>query len=189
MQKYPFLLSVLVIVLLVITGSTSILKDPDFTRLLSELNTAGQTLGASNVASPAPSPVTAGEEVVVIRIIDGDTIELADGRTLRYIGIDTPETRHPQKGVECYGKEATEFNRWLVEGKSVRLEKDVSETDRYGRLLRYVWVGDIFVNQELVQQGYAHSSSYPPDISKQSEFLTAEQLARQTKLGLWNACP
>ena len=80
-------------------------------------------------------------EATVVRVIDGDTIEVEiDGTSyrVRYIGIDTPETVHPQKPVECFGKEASEKNRELVEGKRVRLEKDVSDTDKYGRLLRYV---------------------------------------------------
>ena len=98
---------------------------------------------------------------------DGDTIEVSiDGRTcrVRYIGIDTPETVHPGKGVEWMGPEATEANRRLVEAQAVLLEKDVSETDKYGRLLRHVWVGDLMVNAEPVRQGYAQVSTYPPDV-------------------------
>ena len=100
-------------------------------------------------------------DILVTRVIDGDTIEIEGGQRVRYIGIDTPETSHPQKGVECFGREASAENRKLVEGKKVVLEKDVSEIDKYGRLLRYVYARDTFVNQYLVIQGYAHSSSYP----------------------------
>ena len=82
----------------------------------------------------------------VIRVVDGDTIEIEGGQKVRYIGIDTPETVDPSRPVGCYGKEASDKNKELVEGKIVRLEKDISETDRYGRLLRYIYVGDIFVN-------------------------------------------
>jgi micrococcal nuclease len=91
----------------------------------------------------------------VIRVIDGDTIELEGGVKVRYIGIDTPETVHPSKPVQFMGKEASAFNRQLVEGKDVRLEYDVQRTDKYGRTLAYVYVGDTFVNAELVKQGYA----------------------------------
>jgi len=86
------------------------------------------------------------ETVQVKRVIDGDTIVLSDDRKVRYIGIDTPEIHHPQKAVQCFGTEAARFNKELVEGKEVTLQKDISDTDRYGRLLRYVWVNDIFVN-------------------------------------------
>jgi micrococcal nuclease len=135
------------------------------------------------------SEVVADEQnlFLVTRVVDGDTIELETGDKVRYIGIDTPETKHPTKDVECYGKEASLKNKELVEGKEVRLEKDVSETDRYGRLLRYVYVGDLFVNYELVAEGYAQSSSYPPDIKHQDKFKEAEAEARKKEKGLWSS--
>ncbi len=121
----------------------------------------------------------------VINVIDGDTIKIEGGQVVRYIGIDTPETTHPSKPVQCYGKEASDKNRELVEGKEVKLEKDVSETDKYGRLLRYVWLGDMLVNEYLVREGYAQSSSYPPDVKYQNRFLEAQRQAREEKRGLW----
>jgi|GEM_PF-2065202 len=124
----------------------------------------------------------------VTKVIDGDTIQIETGEKVRYIGIDTPETVHPSKPVECFGKEATAKNKELVEGKTVRLEKDISETDKYGRLLRYVYVGDIFVNLELVKEGYAVSSTYPPDVKYQDRFLEAQQEAREKQKGLWITC-
>lgn len=127
----------------------------------------------------------------VTRVIDGDTIEVdIDGAVykVRYIGIDTPETVHPSEPVECFGKEASEKNRQLVEGKLVGLEKDVSETDVYGRLLRYVWVGDIFVNDYLVRQGYAYASTYPPDVKYAEQFAEAQREARENNRGLWAMC-
>ena len=127
-------------------------------------------------------------DILVTRVIDGDTIEIEGGQRVRYIGIDTPETSHPQKGVECFGREASAENRKLVEGKKVVLEKDVSEIDKYGRLLRYVYARDTFVNQYLVIQGYAHSSSYPPDIKYQDLFAQAEKEARENNRGLWSGC-
>ncbi len=128
----------------------------------------------------------------VIRIIDGDTIEvdLGEGnkKTVRYIGIDTPETVDPRKTVQCFGKEASAKNQELVGNGIVGLEKDVLETDRYGRLLRYVYMGDLFINQVLVSEGYAHASSYPPDIKYQDKLRLAEQQARINNKGLWSAC-
>lgn len=128
------------------------------------------------------------EEVIVKRVIDGDTIELTDGRRVRYIGIDTPELVHPQKPVECFASDAKAENQKLVEGKSVRLVKDISETDTYGRLLRYVFVGDVFVNDYLVRQGFAHATSYPPDVLYQDQFLQAEKEAQEAKRGFWTRC-
>lgn len=131
------------------------------------------------------------EEVFkVTRVVDGDTIQLENGQKVRYIGIDTPETVDPRKPVQCFGKEASDKNKELVEGQEVRLVKDTSETDKYDRLLRYVYVGDTFVNDYLVRNGYAHSSSYPPDIKNQDQLRLAEQEARENKRGLWadNAC-
>jgi len=121
----------------------------------------------------------------VIRVIDGDTIKIEGDKVVRYIGIDTPETVHPSKPVQCYGKEASDKNKELVEGKEVKLEKDVSETDKYGRLLRYIWLGDMLVNEYLTREGYAQSSTYPPDVKYQDRFLEAQKLAREENKGLW----
>lgn len=125
----------------------------------------------------------------VARVIDGDTIEIEGGQKVRYIGIDTPETVDPRQSVGCFGKEASSKNKELVEGKEIRLEKDVSETDKYERLLRYVYVDDLFVNDYLVRQGYATSYTYPPDIEYQEQFRQAEQEARENNRGLWGTCP
>jgi micrococcal nuclease len=127
------------------------------------------------------------EKVKVKRVVDGDTIELEDGRKLRYIGIDTPETKHPTKGQECFGEEASQKNKELVEGKIIALEKDVNDTDRYGRLLRYVWLEEKMINLTLVELGLAHAVSYPPDVAHQEEFRMAESQARAYQKGLWGA--
>ena len=100
----------------------------------------------------------------VKKVIDGDTIELVDGTKIRYIGIDTPETVHPSKPVEFMGKEASNFNKTLVEGQCVHLEYDVERTDKYGRTLAYVYLDTLFVNAELVKQGYAQILTIPPDV-------------------------
>jgi micrococcal nuclease len=134
------------------------------------------------------TPLGVTELKKVTRVIDGDTIEIEGGASIRYIGINTPETNHPSLGKECYGEQAKEANRLLVEGQMVRLEKDVSETDRYGRLLRYVYVGDIFVNDYLVREGFAFASSYPPDVKHQERFVAAQREALEKGRGLWQAC-
>lgn len=140
---------------------------------------------------------TASAELVkVVRVIDGDTIKLENGQTVRYIGIDTPELHHPQKSVQCFGQQTMEQNKMLVEGKSVRLIKDVSDTDRYGRLLRYVYVEDktatpssVFVNEYLVKEGYAYAAAFPPDIHYSELFKTEQNEAASLKKGLWDSCP
>jgi len=121
----------------------------------------------------------------VTEIIDGDTIEIKGGDRVRYLGIDAPEIVHPSEPVEYFGKEATEKNRELVEGKRVTLERDVEDRDEYGRLLRYVWRDDIMVNAELVRLGYAYAYSLPPNVKYQELFLQLEKEAREQRLGLW----
>jgi micrococcal nuclease len=140
--------------------------------------------------TPAPTPyVRPGlTPARVTRVVDGDTIRVEiDGREfrLRYIGIDTPETVDPRRPVQCFGQEASERNRQLVEGKTVGLERDVSETDDFDRLLRYVWVEDTFVNAALVEEGYALASTYPPDVRYADLFVSLQTQARATSRGLW----
>jgi micrococcal nuclease len=122
-------------------------------------------------------------EARVTKVVDGDTIEVSingTGHTLRYIGIDTPEWDEP------FGEEATAANRDLVGGETVFLEKDVSETDRYDRLLRYVYLDDgTFVNAELVRLGWAEAKAYPPDTKYQGLLSEMEQEARRTRRGIW----
>ena len=118
----------------------------------------------------------------VIEVIDGDTIVIEGGYRVRYIGIDAPEV-HPQS--EVYGVEAWQANRRLVEGKRVRLERDVSETDKYGRLLRYVYVDNLFVNAELVREGLAWARAYPPDTRYQGYLEEMEAEARLAGKGMW----
>lgn len=125
---------------------------------------------------------SAVETATVTRVIDGDTIDIATGQRVRYIGIDTPEV-YPER--EAYGMEAWQANRNLVEDKKVRLEQDVSETDKYGRLLRYVYVDDIFVNAELVRLGLAEAKAYPPDTRYQELLEQLEVEARQAGRGMW----
>jgi len=118
---------------------------------------------------------------LVTRVIDGDTIEVGGRIKVRYIGIDAPE-----RG-EAYYFEASEINRNLVGGERVRLEKDVEDKDKYGRLLRYVWLDDTMVNAELVRLGYAYSFDYPPNVKYQQYFLGLEKVARGQRRGLWRA--
>jgi endonuclease YncB( thermonuclease family) len=139
----------------------------------------------------SPSPDSNITFAKVTHVVDGDTFTIENGQVVRMIGMDTPETVSPSKPVQCYGREASQKTKELLEGKEVKLEKDVSETDKYNRLLRYVYVDDIFVNEYLVKEGYAKSSSYPPDVRYQDKFKESEKIAREENKGLWNisACP
>ena len=128
------------------------------------------------------SEVSKKETAYVKRVIDGDTIEVdLSGKAykVRYIGINSPEYNQP------FGDEATQANSSLVLGKTVILEKDVSETDKYGRLLRYVYVGNLFVNAHLVKFGWAQASTYPPDVKYSDLFVSLEREARENNLGCW----
>jgi micrococcal nuclease len=138
--------------------------------------------------------LTASQSAVVTKIIDGDTIELNNGQRVRYIGVDTSEiSRTKNQASECLAEEAKSANRQLVFQKKVRLEKDVSETDKYGRLLRYVYVKnqadkEIMVNQYLVEQGLATLATYPPDVKYVSLFRAGQTKARTASKGLWSKC-
>jgi micrococcal nuclease len=172
---------------------------------------AGRATQAASVRPPGPSsrvatPQATPEPVVglgptgpvqvatVASVTDGDTIRvLLDGQNVpvRYIGIDTPET---QGDVEWMGAEASEANASLVAGREVILEKDVSETDRFGRLLRHVWVetddGLVLVSLELLRLGMAQVTTFPPDIKYIDElFLPAQRAAREAEVGLWATPP
>ena len=140
-------------------------------------------------AAPTFTPVST-HPVKVTHVIDGDTIEVCclNGRPekVRYVGVNTPETKHPIKGVETYGRAAAEANRKLVAGKTVHLEFDVEQRDKYGRLLAYVYLQDgTFVNAWLVQHGYAQVMTVPPNVKYQELFLRHQQGAREAKRGLW----
>lgn len=145
----------------------------------------------------APSGPT--ETATVLRVVDGDTIVVDRGRgaeKVRYIGVDTPETVHPSRPVEFMGREASAANRAMVEGRRVVLERDVSDTDRYGRLLRYVWVQDgqepggwLLVNLALVARGFAQVVTYPPDVRYVDRYLEAQRSAREQGAGLWGEDP
>jgi endonuclease YncB( thermonuclease family) len=157
-------------------------------------------LSACAAATPAAAPTPAStptlppssilcilqtnprEIATLVDVVDGDTIKVdLDGETykVRYIGMDTPERGRP------FYEEATAKNAELLDGQTVLLVKDVSETDKYDRLLRYVFVGDTFVNFELVNQGYAEAATFPPDVSCDSVFRAAETDARSHERGLW----
>lgn len=124
----------------------------------------------------------------VTRVIDGDTFEIQGGIKVRLIGVDTPEMKNQNKTIDCFAAEATQKTRSLLTGKEVILEKDISDTDKYGRLLRYVYLGGEMVNDLLVRDGFAKIATFPPDIKNAKIFLASEKIARENNAGLWSAC-
>ena len=137
--------------------------------------------------SEPPASATA----LVTRVVDGDTVEVAlDGgeEDVRYIGVDTPETVKPDTPVQCFGPQASAFNHHLVEGRRVRLVFGVERRDVYGRLLAYVYLGDRFVNAELVRRGLARTLTIPPNDRFAGRFQGLQMAASRSGRGLWGAC-
>jgi micrococcal nuclease len=130
---------------------------------------------------------------VVTHVYDGDTVKLLNGQKVRYIGMDTPEVQHGKNKAECFAKKSLQKNMELVLNKKVRLVKDISETDKYGRLLRYVYVEDeegreVFVNDYLVKEGYATTLTIPPDVAYLDKLKLSQQQAEGKNKGLWKEC-
>lgn len=132
----------------------------------------------------------------VYRVVDGDTLILENGKTVRLLNVDTPETVKPNSPVMCYGPEASEFSKKLLTGKQVWLKTDKEATDRYGRDLRFVFLSeqetdDInnSVNAMLVKAGFAREKTYKPNNTYQKVFQKLQFEAEQKKVGAWKDCP
>lgn len=130
----------------------------------------------------------AGDTLRVERVIDGDTFVLSSGDKVRLIGVDTPETVHPSKPVEYFGREASDFLKRTLTDQSVFLEYDWQRVDKYGRLLAYVYLLDgTFVNAEIIRQGYGHAyTKYPFRQDYMDQFRQLEVEARESHRGLWS---
>lgn len=142
----------------------------------------------TRTSPPAPPPARTATATTtpVARVIDGDTIVIAGGERVRYIGIGTPELRPDGGGgAEPYAIAAKDANAALVAGREVRLVYDDEKRDRYGRLLAYVYVGDTFVNLRLVERGLATARAYPPNTDQQRVFEAAQARARAARVGMW----
>ena len=148
---------------------------------------------------PTPGLVIDSNSLVaveVVEVFDGDTVEVefADGRKakVRYLGVDTPETVAPNRPVGCYGYQASDRNKKLVDKKQIYLQKDTSDTDKYDRLLRYVYLkqdnGWVLLSDYLIRYGFGTVLSLPPDNKLTSQLLQAENEARTLERGLWKKC-
>ena len=143
---------------------------------------------SNDSASTSPNSAT------VKHVVDGDTIDIAIGgntERVRLIGINTPETKHPTKGLECFGPEASAYTQQLLpKGTALRVERDIEARDKYGRLLLYVYIADsnVFVNLDLVLQGYARPMVFEPNTAHKADFAQAATQAELRNVGLWQAC-
>lgn len=150
-------------------------------------------LTISSYAAAASLTSIENGERKVIRVVDGDTLVLSPNEKVRLIGVDTPETKHPKKPVQCFGREATEFTRWMAAGKKIHLQLDQANAatghkDRYGRTLGYVYLEDgTFLNAEIIRQGYGHAYTRFP-FRHLEEFRDLQREAREKGLGLWSGC-
>ncbi len=171
-DSLPFF--IVLIVLLILLGG------PSFFNYLPQQ--AAAILGATIRNNP--------NYIVVVRVIDGDTIELSDKRTIRLLGIDTPEKNHPTKKIECFATVASEKTAELLTNQEVeiKLDKSQSEKDKYGRTIAYVYrkSDNLFINQELIAQGYAYEYTFNAPYRFQSDFKAAQKNAEQNDLGLWS---
>lgn len=177
-------------VFLIITGLALLQSSPKTNPVPSPSATSVHQITESTKSATAGIE---GEKVLVTKVIDGDTIEIESGQSVRFVGIDTPETVDPRRPVGCFGKEASNETKRLLTGKEVILQKDVSDTDKYKRLLRYIYLplenGQIlFVNDYLVREGFARVYTYSPDVKFNQQFLEAEREARENQRGLWKSC-
>lgn len=151
-------------------------------------------LGYYIVREFRPITIDENKSYLVTYVIDGDTFKVKIGRhqaVVRMLGIDTPETVDPRKPAQCYGKEASDQLKKLLMGKMVQLKMNPNreEKDRYGRFLAYVFDGDLFVNEFLLENGYAREYTYGKAYMYQKEFRKIENMAKETGKGLWGVCP
>lgn len=142
-------------------------------------------IASSTIPTETPTPTLKSEttSAIVSNVIDGDTVKLQNGEKVRLLGINTPEMGQP------YYEEATNRLKELIEGKTVRLEKDVEDKDQYGRLLRHIYINDTFVNLEMVREGYANVYIRPPNTKYSYEFEKAEEEAKNAERGIWQPSP
>ncbi len=156
-------------------------------------------MGSRSLPHQKPVFEKEGGFYYVLRVVDGDTIKLSDGRSVRLIGVDTPElhysnklvrdakrSRRDIKEIQALGKKAADFTAGLLEGKRVRLEYDVVRKDKYGRTLAYVYKEDgTFVNAKILEEGYGQIMTIPPNVKYAGSFLNLQGKARDGKKGLW----
>lgn len=137
----------------------------------------------------SPEALAQGKALAKVgRVIDGDTFDTTDGERIRLIGIDAPELHGTDDIPQCFAKESAVKLRQLIENQEIQLEKDVSDTDKYGRRLRYVWKDGVLINELLIKEGFAKIDTFPPDVKYQQQLMVAQKNARDGEIGIWSAC-
>jgi len=170
-----------VYILAIILAVIQILFGKDIPLPILNSNVQTPNLGVSTITDPTTAKV--------IRVIDGDTIEIEGKIKVRYIGVNSPESE------QCFANESYLENKKLVEGKTITLIKDVSDKDKYGRLLRYVYIDPstssgqvIFVNDYLIKNGFAKIMMIKPDIKYSQQFKDGQGEAKINNIGIWGKC-
>jgi micrococcal nuclease len=152
-------------------------------------------VGLSLLVSCSSGATTENEVLItILKVVDGDTVDIdikGDTERVRLIGVNTPETKHPTKPIECFGPEASAYlTQLLPKGTHVRIERDIEARDRYGRMLLYLYreSDNLFINLDLVSHGYGTPMSIEPNTFHRNDFVHAAALAETTNEGLWKAC-
>lgn len=182
------IIGAIVVLLILLLGDAGLQKS------LTQVLQLDSTTQAPAKASPVDDRV---EKVQVNRAVDGDTVELTDGRKVRYLNVDTPETVKAGTSVKCFGPEASEFNKKLMtKGRDLWLTSDKAKTDRYGRDLRFIFLkpedtGDVgkSLNATLVKMGFGQAKLYSPNTTYRKDFEKWQFEAQQKPVGIWKACP
>jgi micrococcal nuclease len=160
------------------------------TQMRGVITTFALLIGLASCSNSLPSPNGQADLVEIVKVVDGDTVDIdLDGHTerVRLIGVNTPETKHPTKPIECFGPEASAYmTQLLPKGTTVRIERDVEARDRYGRMLLYLYLGsdNLFINLDLVARGYG----IEPNTFHRNDFVRAAAQAEAANVGLWKAC-
>lgn len=187
MKNTPLLILIcgLIVIIVILVGASPLVQSN-----LSDM--LGLT---TDYSKPKSLPVGDQEIGKVQRVVDGDTVELQDGRKIRYLNADTPETKKPNTAVQCFGLEASKYNKELVEGKNVQLVPDKEKQDRYGRDLRFIFLEnedttkiENSVNAKLVKLGFARTIIIKPNNTYEKVFKELEYEAKQQNIGLWKSC-
>lgn len=179
---YSFIISLVIILVCLALG---IYSKEDMSVLLED--TFGISFNSNNINTVDTANIS-NDLFEVLKVVDGDTIEInynGNKEKVRLIGVDTPETVHPTKEVQTYGKEASSFTKSQLTGKKITLEFDVQQRDKYGRLLAYVYLDGKMFNKTLLEEGYAQIATFPPNVKYVDEFKQIQAKAKEEKKGLW----
>jgi micrococcal nuclease len=195
-KLWPILVAILLVAVVLAVVLGSLLAPADEQAGTGDTVQSGGTAGSGAAGTPNGASGESGEEgapagvaVTLVEVVDGDTIwvRMPDGsqEKVRYIGLDAPELPHEDAPGEYLGRDAASHNEALLASGPLRLETDVEPRDEFGRLLAYVWAGDVFVNERMVLDGYAWAHDYPPNLTRQDRLWAAQDRAREMGAGLW----